>query len=130
MKGIPMILPLIATILYFIVIALHVYFMVLEMLLWKSKGPKVFGFSREFAESTAALASNQGLYNGFLVAALLIGMLAKDYEMFQAFGLYGLSCVIVAGIWGGITVNKRIFFVQAVPALLALGLYILSLQTS
>ncbi len=116
-----MILPLVAWVFYIIVIALHVYFVVLEMILWKSKGPKVFGFSREFAESTAALASNQGLYNGFLVAALLIGFFN------QAFMFYGLGCVIAAGIWGGITVNKRIFFVQAMPAIIALGLYAFTL---
>lgn len=104
----------------FIVIALHIYFVVLEMVLWKSKGPKVFGISREYAESTAALASNQGLYNGFLVAALVIGFFNP------AFMIYGLSCVIVAGIWGAITVNKRIFFVQAIPALIALVLLFLA----
>ncbi len=102
--------------LYLIVIALHVYFVLLEMVLWKTRGPKVFGISRESAESTAALASNQGVYNGFLVVALLIGF----YN--PLFRFYGLACVIVAGIWGGITVNKRIFFVQSLPALLALVL--------
>ena len=100
-----------------IVIALHAYFVMLEMLLWKSRGPKIFGISREFAEQSAALASNQGLYNGFLVAALLVGY----YN--PLFMFYGLTCVIVAGIWGAVTVNKRIFFVQALPALIALALY-------
>lgn len=108
---------LIAHICIAIVIALHLYFVLLEMVLWKKKGPKVFGISPEFANKSASLASNQGLYNGFLVAALLLGY-------FQApFLLYGLGCVIAAGIWGAITVNKRIFFVQALPAIIALALY-------
>ena len=112
---------------YFLVVALHLYFMVLEMALWKKRAPRVFGISREFAEQSATLASNQGLYNGFLVAALLIGFLSPDAEVANAFTIYGLACVIVAGIWGGITVNKRIFFVQAVPAIIALGLRFLLL---
>jgi putative membrane protein len=108
---------LIAHIACAIVIALHIYFIILEMFLWKTKGPRIFGISREFAAQSAALASNQGLYNGFLVAALLMGYFSPPF-MF-----YGLGCVIVAGIWGAITVNKRIFFVQALPALIALLLY-------
>lgn len=100
-----------------IVIALHACFVVLEMALWKTKGPAVFGISREFAEQSAALASNQGLYNAFLVAALLLGYVHTPF-MF-----YGLGCVVIAGIWGAITVNKRIFFIQSLPALVALGLY-------
>lgn len=105
---------LIAHIAYAIVIALHAYFVLLEMVLWKTKGPKVFRISREFADQSAGLASNQGLYNGFLVVALIIGY-------FQPlFMVYGLGCVIVAGIWGAITVDKRIFFVQALPAIDAL----------
>lgn len=108
---------------YFIVIALHLYFVVLEMALWKSRGPKIFGISPQFAQDSAALASNQGLYNLFLVAALLCGVLVPDPMVADAFVLYGLACVAAAGIWGGITVNKRIFFVQALPAIIALTLY-------
>lgn len=112
---------LIADILYFVVIALHIYFVVLEMVLWKKMAPKVFKVSQEFADQSAAMASNQGLYNAFLVAALLIGYFADLIDIGAAFMIYGLVCVIIAGVWGGITVNKRIFFVQAVPAILALG---------
>lgn len=108
---------LIAHIACAIVIALHSYFVVLEMVLWKTKGPKVFKISPEFAIQSAALASNQGLYNGFLVAALILGYFQPQFMV------YGLGCVIVAGIWGAITVNKRIFFVQAAPAIAALLLY-------
>jgi putative membrane protein len=109
--------------LYIIVIALHLYFMALEMVLWKKKAPKVFGLSPEFAERTAALASNQGLYNGFLVVALIAGLALPDMAIAHAFMLYGLGCVIIAGIWGAITVNRRIFFVQALPALASLILF-------
>lgn len=111
-------LAVFALISYWIVIALHVFFAVLEMVLWKTKAPKAFGISKDFAQQSAALASNQGLYNLFLVVALLIGIFA-DQPMFS---FYGLGCVIVAGIWGSITVNKRIFFIQALPAIIALGL--------
>ena len=115
-------LLLIADIFYWIVILLHVYFAVLEMALWKKLAPKVFGMSREFAAQTAKLASNQGLYNLFIVAALLLGYFSDSVEIGASFILYGLGCALVAGIWGGITVSRRIFFVQGVPALIALGL--------
>lgn len=110
-----------AMIAYLVVIALHIYFVVLEMALWKRLAPKVFRLTKEYAEQSAAMASNQGLYNGFLVVALLIGLLLNN-PIGYAFAFYGLVCVIVAGIWGAITVNKRIFIVQAVPAIVALGL--------
>jgi putative membrane protein len=100
----------------------HVYFMILEMVLWKSQGPKVFKITRRFAKEAASLASNQGLYNGFLVAALLLGLFLPDPTLAHAFRLYGLICVAAAGVWGGITVNPRIFLVQSVPALAALAL--------
>lgn len=108
---------------YTIVIALHLYFVVLEMVLWKTKAPKVFGISSDFAHASAALASNQGLYNGFLLVALIAGVIIADTEVRTAFRLYGLVCIVVAGMWGAITVNPRIFFVQAMPAILALILF-------
>lgn len=111
-----------ADIAYFIVIALHIYFVVVEMALWKKMAPKLFWVSQEFAVQSADMASNQGLYNGFIVVALLIGYFADIIDVGAAFMIYGLGCVIVAGIWGGITVNKKIFFVQAVPGIIALGL--------
>ena len=110
---------LLAYVSYWIVILLHIYFAVLEMALWKRLGPKLFGMNQEFANQSSVLASNQGLYNLFLGAALLIGFFAPD-EIGAPFAFYGLVCVIAAGIWGGITVNKRIFFVQALPAIVAL----------
>ena len=107
---------------YLLVLLIHVYIVVLEMVLWKTRGPKVFRITPEKAAETAAMASNQGLYNGFLVAALVIGLIAPDPAINAAFALFGLICVAVAGIWGAVTVNKRILFVQTVPAATALAL--------
>lgn len=121
-------LYVLADIAYWIVILLHLYFAVLEMALWKKKGPRVFGISQDFANQSAALASNQGLYNLFLVVALLIGFFAPDFGVNAWFMIYGLGCVIMAGIWGGITANKKIFFVQALPAIVALGIRFLLLM--
>lgn len=111
----------VATVLIGLVALEHVYIVLLEMVLWKRRAHKVFPITREFAEQTVSMASNQGLYNGFLVAALLLGLFLPSPELSHAFKLYGLICVVVAGLWGGITVHKRIFFVQAVPAGLALA---------
>ncbi|GCB02855.1 membrane protein [Ralstonia sp. SET104] len=111
-----------ALLVYLLVLLIHVYIVVLEMVLWKTRGPKVFRITPEKAAETAAMASNQGLYNGFLVAALVIGLVAPDPAVNASFALFGLICVAVAGIWGAITVNKRILFVQTVPAVVALAL--------
>jgi len=116
---------IIATVFYFIVIALHLYFAVLEMVLWRSRAPKVFHVSQDYANMTAKMASNQGLYNLFLALALIIGFLARDTDVGHAFSVYGLVCVIAAGIWGGMTVNKRIALVQALPAAIVLGLMLI-----
>jgi putative membrane protein len=113
------------SVVYFIVILLHIYFAILEMVLWKARAPKLFGLTAQFAADSAMLASNQGLYNLFLVVALLIGFFASDANVARSFTLYGLGCVIVAGIWGGVTSSRRIILVQAVPAALALALYLL-----
>jgi putative membrane protein len=106
-----------------IVIALHCYFLVLEMFLWtKPFGLKAFGNSKEFAESTKVLAPNQGLYNGFLAAGLIWALFNPDpYSAFHT-KLFFLSCIIVAGAYGAISVSKKILFFQALPALLALVL--------
>ena len=116
---------LLADIAYWIVILLHVCFAVLEMALWKTKGPKIFGMTQEFAEQSAKLASNQGLYNLFLVAALVVGFFSEIIDIGASFMIYGLGCVIVAGIWGGITVGRKIFYVQAAPAIVAVSLRLL-----
>ena len=110
----------VAAILVAIVAAIHVYVVVLEMLLWRTpRGLRAFGIDQEFADQSATLAANQGLYNGFLVAGLVWGLLAADAIGFQV-KLFFLGCVIVAGVFGAATVNRRILVVQAAPAALAL----------
>jgi putative membrane protein len=107
-----------AAVLVGLVAALHLYFLVLEMFLWTTPtGRRVFALDADFAERSKALAANQGLYNGFLVAALVLGLVGPADRRF-AFAVFGLSCVVVAGLYGA---NRRILVVQAVPALLALG---------
>ena len=102
--------------------AIHVYILVLEMFFWKKPlGRRAFGLRPELAEATAPLAANQGLYNGFLAAGLLYGVATGSRE----FCLFFLACVAVAGAYGAMTVNRRIFFVQALPALLAIGALLL-----
>jgi putative membrane protein len=102
---------------------LHTYFLVLEMFLWtKPLGLKVFRQTLEKAQSSQALAANQGLYNGFLVAGLLWSLNSAHPTFALHLKTFFLSCVIVAGVFGAVTVNKRIFFFQALPALVALVL--------
>ncbi len=97
----------------------HVAFLVFEMFLWtKPLGLKVFRNSLEKAEMTQALAANQGLYNGFLAAGLAWGLVAGS----QAFKVFFLACVIVAGAYGAWSVSRRILWIQAAPAALALAL--------
>jgi len=100
---------------------LHVYILVLEMFLWdKPKGRKAFGLTPEFAAATKVLGANQGLYNGFLAAGLFWGLyLGPSGNHIKVFFLL---CVLVAGIYGAATVNKRILFIQAVPAAAGLAL--------
>lgn len=101
-----------------LVALLHLYFLVLEMFLWtRPLGLKTFRNSPEKAEATRVLAANQGLYNGFLAAGLVYGVATGSRE----FCLFFLACVVVAGLYGAYRVNKRIFFVQALPALLAIA---------
>lgn len=103
-----------ANVLVSLVAALHLYFLVLEMFLWTTpKGRATFGTDAEFAEASKELAANQGLYNGFLAAGLVWGLISGQADV----KLFFLACVIVAGAYGAATVNKRILFVQAVPAL-------------
>ena len=111
---------LVAQILIALVAALHLYFLALEMFFWDQPlGRKVFKLTPEFAAQSKALAANQGLYNGFLAAGLIWGLLLGGHEGFHV-ELFFLACVIVAGIFGAVTVNRRIFFFQALPAILAL----------
>jgi putative membrane protein len=105
-----------------LVAALHVYFLVLEMFLWQTPfGMKTFGTTPEVAASSAVLAANQGLYNGFLAAGLLWALAAYGVARGRAILTFFLLCIIVAGVYGAATANPRILFVQAVPALIALA---------
>ncbi len=106
-----------------IVLLIHVYIVLLETVFFDTRGRRVFGLSTEKAAIVKPAMSNQGCYNGFLVAALAVGLLHGEPAVRAAFITYGLLCVAVAGIWGGLTVSKRIIFVQTVPAVLALVLY-------
>jgi putative membrane protein len=110
-----------AAVLIVVVAAIHVYIVVLEMFLWRTpRGMRAFGTDQGFADASSALAANQGLYNGFLVAGLVWGLLAGGDVGFQV-RIFFLACVIVAGLYGAATVNRRILVVQAVPAALALA---------
>lgn len=110
---------MIATILILLVALLHLYFMYLEMIAWdRPLGRKVFNLTPEFAAASKALAANQGLYNGFLVAGLVWGLTLGDAGF--AVKLFFLACVVVAGIFGAATVSRRILYVQAVPAAVAI----------
>jgi putative membrane protein len=101
---------------------LHVWFLVLEMFLWtKPAGRRAFGLTAEFAQQTRVLAANQGLYNGFLAAGLLWGLCQG-----HAVTLFFLGCVLVAGIFGGLTASRKILWIQALPALIGLVLVALS----
>ena len=114
-------MSIVATVLVALVAALHAWFLVLEMVLWrKPLGLRTFRMTAEQAQATAVLAANQGLYNGFLAAGLVVGLLAIEPTAFQ-FRLFFLACVIVAGVYGAATVSRRILLVQAFPATLALA---------
>ena len=99
----------------------HLYFLYLEMFLWtRPKGLRIFGNTAERAEASKVLAANQGLYNGFLAAGLLWGLSYADAAAAIDIQVFFLACVIVAGIYGGLTVKKTILYVQGGPALLGL----------
>jgi len=106
----------------------HLYFLYLEMFLWtQPKGLKTFRMTPEKAEASKVLAANQGLYNGFLAAGLVFGLLYPEPQASQHILLFFLGCVAVAGAYGGLTVGKRILYIQAVPALLAAAVVLLGL---
>ena len=103
---------------------LHVWFLVLEMFLWtKPLGRRTFKLTEEFSQASKTLAANQGLYNGFLAAGLIWGLLlgAEGY----AVKIFFLGCVVVAGVFGGFTVSRRVFWIQALPAAIGLLLVLM-----
>jgi putative membrane protein len=110
-----------ATVVIAIVALLHAYFLVLEMFLWTTPtGRRAFGLTAEFAQQSKVLAANQGLYNGFLAAGLVWGLIlgSSGFDV----KVFFLACVLVAGMFGGITVSRKILWIQALPALIALVL--------
>ena len=105
-----------------IVALLHIGFLTIEMFLWdKPTGRNIFHTTAEFAAQSKTLAANQGLYNGFLAAGLIWGLFADN-----SVKIFFLSCVIIAGIFGAFTVSKRIFYIQALPALIGLVLLLVA----
>ncbi|MBA4853132.1 DUF1304 domain-containing protein [Emticicia sp. BO119] len=105
----------------------HLYILYLEMFAWTTRGPKVFkNFPKELFPKTISLAANQGLYNGFLSAGLIWSLLISDVVWSKNVAYFFLGCVIVAGIYGAISASRRIFVVQAVPAILALLITLLA----
>ena len=116
-----------AAVMVILVGVLHLYILVLEMFWWRTpRGLRSFGMTQEVADSSAKLAANQGLYNGFLAAGLLWGLLAYGIVGGRAILTFFLACVIVAGLYGGFTVNRRIILIQSVPAAVAVVLVWLS----
>ena len=101
----------------------HIYILWLEMFAWTTRGPKVFkNFPKELFAPTKALAGNQGLYNGFLAAGLIWTFFISDIVWKNNISIFFLACVAVAGIYGALTADKKIFFLQAMPSLITLFL--------
>jgi putative membrane protein len=110
-----------AGILVGLVALLHLYILVLEMFLWeKAPGRGLSGFDAEMSRATAPLAANQGLYNGFLAAGLIWGLIASDPVGHDS-QIFFLACVLAAGLYGGLTANRRILLAQALPGAVALA---------
>ena len=105
---------------------IHLYILWLEMFAWTTRGPKVFRhFPKELFPPTKALAANQGLYNGFLAAGLIWTFFIEDPVWQQNIRLFFLTCVVVAGVYGTLTADKKIFLVQALPAIMAIAMVII-----
>ncbi len=112
-------MKMLANIAVALVAAEHIGFLVLEMFYWQQPiGLKVFHTTPEFAAASAVLAANQGLYNGFLAAGLLWSLFARSAGF--ALKVFFLTCVVVAGLYGGFTANPSIWFVQALPGAVAM----------
>ena len=112
-------MKVLANVLVGVVAALHVYFLILEAFLWDTPyGHKTFDLKPDFAKASKALAANQGLYNGFLAAGLVWGLVLGDAG--DAIKIFFLACVVIAGVVGAAIVNRKILFIQALPAAVAL----------
>ena len=104
------------------VAAIHFYFLVLEMFLWTTDfGRRTLRLTAEFTQTTKGIAANQGLYNGFLAAGLVWGLAAYGVRNGRPVLTFFLACIVVAGVFGAVTFNRRIVFFQSVPALVAAG---------
>ena len=116
---------MLADVLVGLVALLHLYFLILEMFLWtKPFGLRTFGLTPEFAAASKSLAANQGLYNGFLAAGLVWGLVLGGAG--NPIKIFFLSCVIVAGVFGALTASRKILWVQALPAAIALALVLMA----
>ncbi|WP_371171113.1 DUF1304 domain-containing protein [Aliiroseovarius sp. 2305UL8-7] len=116
-----------ATLLILLIAALHAYILWFEMFAWESRGPKIFRqFEREMFPKTKTMAANQGLYNGFLAAGLIWSRLIGDPAWAFNVALFFLACVLVAGVYGAATASKRILYVQALPAAIAILVLLVS----
>lgn len=116
-------MPLLLDGLLVLVAVLHLSFMLLEMVFWtRPLGRKIFGLSEEAAKSTRVLAANQGLYNGFLAVGCLWALISAEF----AVQFFFLGCVFIAGVYGALSVNRNIFWIQAFPAMLGLVVIFLS----
>jgi putative membrane protein len=102
-----------------LVALIHLYIVLIEMVLWRTRGAHTFGLSDDFAAQTKAMAANQGLYNGFLAAGLIWGLVSADPLRWKVETFF-LLCVAVAGVFGALTVSRRILLVQTLPAVLGL----------
>ncbi|MEQ8601429.1 MAG: DUF1304 domain-containing protein [Devosia sp.] len=112
---------MVAMVLVGLVALIHVYIVLLEMVWWTTpRGQKAFGLTPEFARETKVLAANQGLYNGFLVAGLVWGLVHPDPAVAWQIKLFFLACVAVAGLYGAATASRKILFIQTLPAVLAI----------
>ena len=120
-------MEMVVNILIGLIAFIHLYILYFEMFAWESRGPKVFrNFSKDLFPKTKALAANQGLYNGFLAAGLIWTFFIQNVEWQQSIALFFLTCVAIAGVYGTITADRKIFFVQALPALIAIVLILLN----
>ena len=110
-----------------LIAVLHLYFLWFEMFAWETTGRKIFRqMPAELFPKTKTLAANQGLYNGFLVAGLVWSLVITDPVWADNVALFFLTCVLIAGIFGAITASKKIFYVQGLPALVAIILVLIS----
>ena len=115
-------------VLILLVALMHLYFLWLEMFAWETRGKKVFKtLPKELFTPTKVLAANQGLYNGFLAAGLIWSLLIRDEKWAGNIAIFFLSCVLAAGIYGAISADRKIFFVQGLPALIVLILVMLNM---